>query len=175
MGGFSTTNVCFSTPFESEPERLNGFVSKNAQDAIEEALALAIANDRYLVLADYGGNANTGRILEFYPGRDSQETPIYFGGGGASVVSIICSTTANSSNALVSFYNTLIDPTLSVPLYTLDMNGQKVKEDVGFLGSPGVPAIPLFNVVANGQLAIKVSSGSIQKPAVQIIFSSSII
>jgi len=172
MGGFSTTNVCFSTPFESEPERLNGFVSKNAQDAIEEALALAIQNDRFLILSQYNGNANTGRVLEIYQGIDSQEAPIYFGAGGASIIAITSSTTSNNSSALISFHNVKADPLLLMPLYILNMNNQKTKQDIGFLGSPGNPAIPLFSMPANSALAIKVLSGNIQKPHIQIVFSS---
>jgi len=174
MGAPFTYPVSFSLPFESEPDRLNGFVSKNAQDAIEEALALAIQNDRFLVLANYGGNANNGRILEFYPGLDSQEAPIVFGAGGAAVIAITAATTANSSNAEISFYDVAADPNLNSPLYTLDMNGQKTKTDIGFLGTPGVPAIPLFPMPPSGELAVKVSSSSIQKPHLQIVFSSSL-
>ena len=45
MAGPFTTPVAESVPFLSEPDRDNGFSSKNAQDAIEEALALAVSND----------------------------------------------------------------------------------------------------------------------------------
>lgn len=168
MAGPFTTPVAQSVPFESEPERSNKFVSKNTQDAIEEALALAIANDRYQVLCQYNGNANAGRILEFYSGIDSEDAPLHFN-GSTTVSSIISSTTSTSSNATLGFYDKLNDPTLSTVLYTLDMNGQKSVEVT-------VPSIsPLFSLPSDGELLVKVDSGNIQKPHLQIIFSSSAI
>lgn len=165
MAGPFTTPVAQSTPFESEPERSNGFTSKNVQEAIEEALALAISNDRYLVLAQYNGNANNGRILEFFTGIDSNDAPLHFN-GDTIVTSIISSTTANSSNAHIGFYDKFNDPGLTTPLYTLDMNGQKFVEVT-------VPTTsPLFSIPSNGELLVKIDSSSIQKPHLQIIFSS---
>lgn len=165
---FGRTQSSFQTPFESEPERSNGFFSKNAQEAIEEALALAISNDRFLILCAYNGNANAGRVLEFYDGIDSQDAPLVFGSTATKVLSIISSTTANNSNATIDFYDLNSDPTLSTPLYTLDMNGQKRKIDIGSV------LTPLFTVPANGLLVVRVASSSIQKPHMQIVFSSSI-
>lgn len=167
MGGFNTTNVAWSTPFESEPERSNGFQSINVQEAIEEALALAIANDRYLILAQYNGNANNGRLLEFYSGIDSDDAPLHFN-GNTIVTSLICATTATNSNATIGFYDKKNDPTLSTVLYTLNMNGQKFVEVT-------VPTTtPLFSIPSDGELLVKVDSGNIQKPHMQIIFSSNV-
>lgn len=168
MGGFSTTSVAESVPFESEPDRPNGFQSKNVQEAIEEALALAIANDRYTILSSYGGNANTGRFMEFYPGLDCDEAPLLFALSATNVVRIICSTTANNSNATIGFYNQNADPTYSTPLFTLDMNNTKSVIETGTV------AIPLFLIPANGRLVVKVDSGSINKPHLQFLFSSAI-
>lgn len=165
---FGRTQTSFQTPFESEPERSNGFSSKNAQEAIEEALSLAIANDRFLILSQYNGNANTGRLLEFFVGIDSEDAPLVFGDNVANVISIVSATTGNSSNATLGFYDINTDPTFTTPLYTLDMNGQKTKEDMG------TPLLPLFSVPANALLAVRVDSSSIQKPHLQIVFSSSI-
>lgn len=167
MAGPFTTPVARSTPFLSEPERSNGFTSKNVQEAIEEALTLAISNDRYLVLAQYNGNAITNRLLEFYSGIDSEDAPLHFN-GATIVTSLICSTTANGgSNATIGFYDKFADPTFTTPLYTLDMNGQTTVEIT-------VPtATPLFSIPSTGELVIKVDSNSIQKPHMQVIFSSS--
>ena len=167
MSGPFTTPVCFSVPFLSEPDRNNGFVTKNAQEAIEEALALAISNDRFMVLGQYNGNANNGRILEFYSGIDSADAPIFFD-AGTKILQIIMSTTSNSSTALISFYDVLADPTLSNPLYTLDMNGQKRKIDNGTI------LVPLFSMPVSSAIGVKVSQGSIQKPHFQLVFSSSL-
>lgn len=164
---FGRTQTAFQTPFESEPDRANGFFSKDVQNAIEEALALAIANDRFLILAQYNGNANTGRLLEFYSGIDSEDAPLVFGDSSANVLSIVSSTTGNSSNATIGFYDIFVDPTFLTPLYTLSMNGLKRKIDTGTV------LLPLFTVPTNALLAIKIDSNSIQKPHLQIVFSSS--
>lgn len=165
---FGRTQTAFQTPFESEPDRSNGFSSKDVQTAIEEALALAISNDKFLVLSQYNGNGNTGRLLEFYSGIDSEDAPLVFGTGATNVISIICSTTGNSSNATLGFYNIAVDPNFLTPLYTLSMNGLKTKKDIG------TALLPLFVIPGNALLAIKVDSSSIQKPHMQMVFSSSI-
>ena len=161
-----TTPVAFSVPFESEPERNNGFMSKNVQEAIEEALAQAIANDRFIILAQYNGNAGNGRVLEFFIGIDSEDAPLVIGAQDVEVLAIACSTTANSSNADVSFYDLVADPGLTTPLYTLDMAGQKDKIDLG------APA--LFQIPGGGQLTVAVSAGNIQKPHLYIVLSSTL-
>lgn len=163
MAGPFTTPVSFSVPFESEPDRSNGFISKNAQEAIEEALALAKDNDRFLVLSQYNGNANVGRVLEFYDGIDSEDAPLVFGTATANVVAIVCSTTSPSSSAQIGFYNLNVDPGMTTPLYTLDMGGNKRVINIGS---------PLFIIPFGGLLAIKVDSSSINKPHLQIVFSS---
>lgn len=167
MAGPFTTPVAKSVPFESEPERSNGFTSKDVQEAIEEALYLAISNDRYLVLCEYNGNGNNGRLLEFYPGIDSFEAPLHFN-GDTIITSIICSTTANNSNASMEFFDKNADPNLLTPLYTFSMSNQKTVEIIGSA------TLPLFNIPSTGELVVRVASGSIQKPHMQIIFSSNV-
>lgn len=167
MGGFSTTNVAWSTPFESEPERNNGFQSKNVQEAIEEARGLALSSDRYLILSDYNGNANNGRLLEFFNGLDSLEAPLYFD-TGTKVLQIVSTTTATDSDAMISFFDPANDPTLSTPLYTLDMNNQKRVIDNATL------AVPLFTIPISGALTVRVTQNSILKPHIQLILSSSL-
>ena len=164
MAGPFTYPVAFSTPFENEPDRSNGFTSDNVQEAIEEALDQAIANDRFLLLSYYNGNANPNRLLEFYPGIDSDEAPIIFN-SASQVLSIVARTVAVNSNAVIGFYDKITDPTYSTPLYTVDMNNQKVQIITG---------TPLFLISAGTRLVIKVISGSIQKPHLQLTFSSTI-
>lgn len=167
MAGPFTTPVAKSVPFESEPERSNGFQSKDVQEAIEEALALAISNDRYLVLCDYNGNANNGRLLEFFSGIDSYDAPLHFN-GDTLISSIICSTTANNSGATLEFFDKFADPNLLSPLYSFSMGGQKTQEIIGS------PIAPLFTIPSTGELVVRVRSGNIQKPHMQIIFSSNV-
>ena len=167
MAGPFTTPVAFSTPFLSEPDRSNGFTSKNVQEAIEEALSLAIANDRFKILCQYNGNANNGRLLEFFSGIDSDDAPFHFN-ANTNVIDITCSTTGVNSISTIGFYNKSVDPTYISPLYILDMNGQKTKEDIG------TALAPLFLIPIGGELVVRVDSASIQKPHMQITFSSAI-
>jgi len=161
MPGPFTYPVAISVPFDNED---NDFDSENVQDAIEEAVDLAIQASRYLVLADYGGNANNGRLLEFFPGLDSEEAPIFFD-SGTKVIQLIMSTTSNSSSATIGFYDIVNDPSFNTPLYTLDMNNQKRKIDNGSMGTP------LFTIPPGGALTVKVDSSNINKPHLQMIFS----
>ena len=161
MGGFATTNVCFSTPFESDPERPNGFVSKNAQEAIEEALALAVANDRFPLLFSYGGNANNGRYLEFFNNIDSNDAPIFFD-SGSKCLAIVGATTSGSSNAKVGFFRD------GVLLYEFDFNGNKRVVITGSI------AAPIFTLAAMGELSVRVTQGSVLKPHFYAFFSTTI-
>ena len=163
---FGRTQSSFATPFESEPERTNGFISKNAQEAIEEALALAISNDRFLVLSQYNGNANTGRYLEFYSGISTDDAPLVFGDNPSNMISVIASTTSISSTASIGFYD--LNGGTPVLLYTLTMDGLKRKID------SGTPTTPLFVIPANALLAIKIDNNSIQKPHLQLVMSSGV-
>lgn len=49
--------------FESDPDRLNGFVAKNAQEAIEEAQGQAIGNDLDTMQFGRNGNINNNTWL----------------------------------------------------------------------------------------------------------------
>lgn len=159
------TQVAFTVPFENEPGRSNGFTSDNVQEAVEEALDLAVANDRFVIPLQYTGNANTGRYLEFFSGIDSEDASLFFD-NSSQVLAITAATTGVSSNAELGFFDLAVSDV--VPLYTLDMNGQKRKTDTG------TPSSPLFSITANAELAVRVTSSSINKPHLIITFSSTI-
>ena len=164
MAGPFTTPVAESVPFQSEPDRHNGFTSKEVQSAIEEALALAISNDVFMTFAQYGGNANKGRHLEWYYGIDSEDAPLYFP-KGSNVITIVASAVSTSSGILGFFDNTISS---TIPLYTVDYNGNKR------VYVEGTAINPLFVVDAGGEIEVRVVSGSISKPHIQVVFSSSL-
>lgn len=149
------TQLAWQTPFESTPERANGFVSKNVQEAIEEALALAVSNDRIVLLPSYGGNANVGRYLEFWPTLDSLGSSVSLGTITKCLYLNFATVSANAT-CTIGFYN--IQPATPVLLYTVTFTA--VKQVI----VSGTPAVPLFTIPANGQLAVKIDSGSINKP-----------
>jgi hypothetical protein len=168
---FGRTQQAIQTPFE--PLRNPGFgglpssfTSTDVQNAIEEGLQLAVANDRFVVLPFYNGNANTGRYLEIWPGIATDVAPL---GVGTSVKCLFVNTHTTSVNATctVGFYNIVI-PASPVLLFTQTLTAQKEKIDAGTPGSP------LFTLPATGQLAIKIDSGSINRPYVLMSLSASI-
>lgn len=167
MGGdpilFGRTQSAFQVPFASEPERSNGYSSKTTQEAIEETLALAVANDRLTLLPFYGGNAGVGRYLEIYSGIDMSEAP--FGIAVASKALFLkARTTAANATCTIGFYDiTPVTPTL---LYTLTMTAEKSKTE------SGTALVPIFTLPAGGQLAIKIDSGSINKPHLILAMSA---
>jgi len=162
---FGRTQNCWQTPFESPPSRANGFTSTNAQEAIEEALALAVSNDRILLLPSYGGNANTGRYLEFWPTLDSFNSPVDLG-TIAKCLYLNFATVSSNATTTIGFYN--IQPATPVLLYTLTFSA--VKRVI----ASGTPSSPLFSLPSNGDLAIKIDSGSINKPYGLIALSATL-
>jgi hypothetical protein len=168
MPGPFTTPVALSTPFE--PNRNpqwggnagpSGIQSINVQDAIEEVKADALANDRFLVIPHYGGNANVGRYFEFFPQQGSDISPIY-SASGIRVLSVVLQTTSATATCNVGLFD--LNVSSVVPVYTIVMTAQK---RVSYVGSP------LASLASNCLLAIRVTSGSINTPSMQIFFSSS--
>lgn len=162
-----TTPVALSTPFE--PNRNPGYggvpsglESENVQDAIEEAKQDALNNDRFLVLPNYGGNAITGRYLEFYPGQSSLDSPLFFAAPGV-IRSVTLQTTAANATCEVGIFNANVS--LTIPIYTVVITAQKRVE---YVGMPTLGVIP-----ANSLIVVRVTSGSILRPTMQLTFSAS--
>lgn len=163
-----STPVAKSVPFE--PGRNPGygglaqpFTSDNVQDAIEESLDRAISNDRFLVLPNYGGNANTGRYLEFFPNQSSDISPLFLV-AASKILAVTLQTTSASATCNVGIFD--LNVSSVTPVYTLIMTGTK---RVQFSGTP---TVPLGNLSANALLAVRVTSGSINAPTMQITFSA---
>ncbi len=169
MSGPFTSPVAQSVPFE--PDRNpqyngnpgpSGISSLNVQDAIEEAKADALANDRFVLLTSYGGNANSGRYTEWYAGSAGDVSPILLS-APARLLNITCQTTAANSNATIGVFD--LNVSSSIPIYSFDMGGNKRVE---FIGAPS-----LANFTAGALVAIRVITGSINTPTMQVTFSAS--
>ena len=170
MPGPFSTGVALSTPFQ--PMRNPGFgglpqtfVSTDVQNAIEEAFSLAVANDRFLILAHYGGNANVGRYLEFYPNEASDVGPITLV-NAAKIISISMQTSAASATCNVGIFD--LNVSSVTPIYTLVMTAQKR------VTYSGTALVPLATAPANSLLALRVTSGSINTPESQLTFTSAV-
>jgi hypothetical protein len=167
MSGPFTSPVAIAIPFE--PDRNpqyggnagpSGITSINVQDAIEEAKADALANDRFLVLPSYGGNANTGRYLEVWGGQASDVSPIFFS-VSARILSVTLQTTSAQATCNLGIFD--LNVSSVVPVYTLVMTNQK---RVQFVGDP------LAALAPNSLVAMRITSGSINTPTLQITFSA---
>lgn len=64
----------FGVPFLSNPDRVNGYVSKTVQEAIEETKTTAEGKSRYCVSCGFDGNASSGRYLEYNSNVDSNQS-----------------------------------------------------------------------------------------------------
>lgn len=107
----------------------------------------------YNFYAYYGGNANSGRYLEVYPGSDSLTSPFLIISSQAIIaLSLVASA---SVTATVSIYKTtdLVNPITTISLAN---ETQKVITEL------------FVQLSANDKIAIKVSSGSIIKPVITI-------
>jgi len=162
MAGPFTFPVAQAIPFE--PNRNGSEIgSENVQDAIEEVKLDALNNDRFLLLAAFNGNANAGRYLEYFTGIDSSIAPILYS-VPARITDIVAATTSASATCTIQFVDIRVLAT-PVVLYTVTFN--KVKRVV----LDSTPDAPLFLVPNDAQLAIRIGSGSINRP--HIYFNSS--
>ena len=165
MSGPFTYPVAFSIPFENEPERSNGFISDNVQEAIEEGLALAISNDVFLALMNYNGNANVGRHLEFYPGINSNDAPLHLS-KGSNVISLIARTTAAVATCKIGFFDKSVS--VIIPVYEIEFINKKT------VILEGSALNPVFDFAAHSDVLVKITEGSINTPHVQMVFSSAL-
>jgi hypothetical protein len=125
-----------------------GLVSVNTEDAIKEIYGLAESASKGFIFAEYNGNANTGRYLEFFNAIDSNEAPLY-SDTALEVIEIVAATTATNATCTIGFYN---NTTL---LYTVTFSAVK---------RVTLSGLPLFTLPATGSLKVKIDSGSITKP-----------
>ena len=139
----------------------SGITSVETQSAIEEVKAQAFANDRFLLLGIYGGNANVGRYLEFFVGSSSDQSPIYLV-AAAQILAITCQTTAANATCDIGIFD--LNVSSVTPVYTIVMNAQK---RVQFSGTP------LATLIAGALVALRVISGSINTPTIQLTLSAS--
>lgn len=162
---FGRTQQAIQTPFL--PGRNPGFgglpqpfVSVETQSAIEEALSRAIANDRFLVLGHYGGNANVGRYTEWFPQEGSDTSPIYLV-AAAQILSVTLQTTSANATCTAGIFD--LNVSSVVPIYTIVMTAQKRVQYSGF---------PLASAGPGSLLAVRIITGSVNQPTLQLTFSS---
>jgi hypothetical protein len=166
---FGRTQNALDTPFiPNRNPQFNGLAgpsdieSTDVQSAIEEVKADALANDRFLILGYYGGNSNVGRYLEFFPNQDSLSSPLFFT-ASARILSVSLQTTSASATCNVGIFD--INVSTTIPVYTIVMTAQKRVQYVG------TPALATLGV--NSLIALRVTSGSINSPTLQITLSAS--
>jgi len=126
-------------------------ISTTSEEAIKEIAGNVGTASRAFTFAQYNGNANTGRYLEFFSGIASSDAPIYTP-EALKILTIVSRTTGTSATCTIGFYNS------TALLYTLTHTAQK---QVILIGTS---ALPIFTVPAMAELNIKIDSGSITKP-----------
>ena len=126
----------------------NGFFSTEVQSAIEEAKATASGiAARYAAVCAYGGNASTGRYLEFFDTNPSDQAPFI-----TPDFSILRSISLVTSNTVDTGTITLYKNGVSIQAITL--TAEKKKTVTGLL----------INFAGGDELSAKVTSGSINGP-----------
>ena len=122
-----------------------------------------LSADRYVIDAQYGGNANTGRWLEISNNESSDDQPVYIP-EDSIIRTITLQATSNIGNGKsIGFYNSSISSTTPAFIVTVPFGGSKnhtweVTES--FLKASTV--------------AVKVVNGSIQKPVVRFWIETNI-
>lgn len=116
------------------------------------------ANDRYAAICNYNGNAGTGRYLDFYPGQSSDGSP-YPIPESSYIKTVVLTAVANSTGTVSIYKHTdLVNPILSVSLSA----------------STYIRANFAYLLMADNRLVTKVSSGSINKPAMTIFIQTNL-
>jgi hypothetical protein len=150
MPGIKKSKVAIEVPFD---DTVAGLGADEVQTAIENVTALAANSSRGYVLAQYNGNANNGRFLDFFSGISSDDAPLYTD-INLKIVTIVAATTGTDATCTIGFYN---DTTL---LHTLTFNNEKRVIENG---------ATVFTLPADGELKIKIDTGSIIKPHLYFI------
>ena len=148
--------VAIQIPYDNTD---SGLLSEDVKSALDEIHEEAQNASRAYTLAQYNGNANTGRYLEFFSGISSNDAPLYTP-GNAEVITIVAATTSNNSTCTIGFYDKTGPGPSGTLLYTLTFSNQKRVITTSSL---------LFTIPATGELTIKITSGSISKPHLYFI------
>lgn len=148
--------VARGVPFDNTGTSL---VSTNVRDAIIEVANSAFNASKAFLLAQYGGNANVGRYLEFFAGIASNEAPILVPNPYKGIT-IVARATASSTCVI-----RVADISSGSPVMLYDITFTAQTEVV----ASGSPSSPLFTTGSNAKLAIFVQSGSISKPHLYIV------
>ena len=161
-----TTPVALSVPFM--PDRTStasgnlpsGIMSINVQDAIEESLITALNNDRYPFISSYNGAAGKNKYLEMYPGNASDTAPFQI--PDISIIKTISYLATANSTGTISFYNNKTGT--DILLFNLVISNSKDETwiDLDYI------------IAADTHLAIKVSDGSFNKPALTVWINTSL-
>jgi len=141
------TPVAKAIPFDNAT---NGYVAQDVQEAIEESKADAIAVARYSIFCAYEANANTGRWLEFTRGNASDGSP-YIIVGNTTLEELTLVTSDTTATGTVTVFKN------AVALTTISLAAEKVKISIN-----------AFVLSSLDQLSLQVTSGSIQRPQVQL-------
>jgi len=119
---------------------------------VSEIVITGTGVDRYSFIASYGGNANTGRYLELFPGTSTDVLPFTFPEN--SFIRTMILQAAALATGTVSIYK-LTD--LATPVCSISLSNSVYQKDD--FSSYFLP---------NEQIAFKVSAGTILKPSMMI-------
>ena len=143
----SSTQVSYSVPFDNAT---NGFVSTNAQQAIEEAYTGGAAASRGPTICGFDGTASTGRWLEFFGNNPSNNNPFILA-EPSELEALSISASSNSTGTVTIFKN-------GVSITTISLSASR-KARTNNLG---------LSLTDLDELSVQVTSGSISRPTVFI-------
>ena len=148
-------DTAFGIRFLATPQRANGRIYKNLQQAVEESLGTALANDRYSFPCNYGGNANVGRYLELFPAVDTSIAPFIFP-EDSTIITVTLGTDNSSGAFTIGFFKR---SDLVTPVFTVSMpDGQRTATFQNLN----------YSFLELDELAIRVTSGSRIKPYIMV-------
>lgn len=140
----------FSQRFLSNPDRVNGFVAKTTQEAIEEAKATAAGKIRYMGNCGFDGNAAVGRYLEFNSNVDSNQSGFVIAVPSTLRELSLAVQTAATATFTVVKWNGSVETNLA----TISVTSTRTSVVTGLT----------VNLVALDELRVKLTAGSCARP-----------
>lgn len=148
--------VARGIPFDNTGTLLT---STDVRAAILEVLNSGFDASKAFLLAQYNGNANAGRYLEFFTGISSDTAPIFVPNAYKGITIVARAT--STATCVLRFAD--LQTGSPVTLYDVTFTAQDQ------VIATGTPASPLFTTLATAKLAVYVLSGSITKPHLYIV------
>ena len=137
--------VAEGIPFDNST---NGFVSDNAQGAIEEGFGTAANASRGPTICGFDGTGTSGRWLEFYSNNPSDSNPFIIAEPSELIALSVCS--SSSSTGTITVYQN------GTPIQTISLSTSRKNR---------IKGLSIFFTDLD-EISVKITAGNIARPTI---------